>query len=147
MEGEGKGTGGIVLVGDAGRVLMPTSGQGAAFAIEDATVLASCLLNYPPEGLDFSTALKEYTRRRLPRYRRMETVASFAARLSVGRTWLQRVLRDYVSGLFSVPMGDVATALGEDGEGGKRTERWWEDWTSDRWLLGERFEVKEEKRE
>ena len=151
QRGKGKGKGNIVLVGDAGRVLMPTAGQGAAFAIEDATVLANCLLNYPPtekeEGgtaLDFSSAVKEYTRRRLPRYRRIEAIASFAARMSVGRTWVQRAMRDYLSGLFGVPMGD-ATAR-EDGKGGKRKEWWWEDWTSDRWLVGERFEVKEEEK-
>lgn len=151
---EGGGRGNIVLVGDAGRVLMPTAGQGAAFAIEDATVLADCILNYPPAAtssssslgvvVDFSDALKEYTRRRLPRYRRIEAIATFAARMSVGGTWVERVMRDYVSALFGVGMGDYGK-LGEEGKGqGKRKGWWWEDWTSDRWLVGERFEVREE---
>ncbi|KAG7009889.1 hypothetical protein G7Y79_00001g001610 [Physcia stellaris] len=131
----GTGRGNVVLVGDAGRVLMPTAGQGAAFAIEDATVLADCVLNYPPSSagavVDFGDALKEYTRRRLPRYRRIEAIATFAARMSVGGS------------------GDGGYGkLGEEGpEGkgkGKRKGWWWEDWTSDRWLVGERFEVREE---
>ena len=144
------GRGDIVLVGDAGRVLMPTAGQGAAFAIEDATVLADCLLNYPPSsgsGTDFSNAVKEYTRRRLPRYRRIEAIATFAARMSVGGSWVERAMRDYISGLFGVGMGDYGK-LGEGGPEakgqGKRKGWWWEDWTSDRWLVGERFEVREE---
>lgn len=150
------GRGNIVLVGDAGRVLMPTAGQGAAFAIEDATVLANCLLNYPPTSSsssssgsvwDFSDAIKEYTRQRLPRYRRIEALAMFAARVSVGRTWVERVMRDYFTALFGVGMGGYGK-LGEEGPEpkGKGKGWWWEDWTSDRWLVGERFEVKEEGR-
>ncbi|KAN0096747.1 FAD/NAD(P)-binding domain containing protein [Hyaloscypha variabilis] len=51
----------VVLIGDAARLMLPTSGQGACFAIEDATVLANALLNNPPSEqdgrLDFSQAI------------------------------------------------------------------------------------------
>lgn len=61
-------------------------------------------------------------------------------------------MRDYLSGLFStstmvdgsVGSGEAAGVGGGQGKGEKRKERWWEKWTSDRWLVGERFEVREE---
>ncbi|KAE9371769.1 FAD/NAD(P)-binding domain-containing protein [Stipitochalara longipes BDJ] len=65
----------VVLIGDAARLMLPTSGQGACFAIEDATVFANSLLNNPPSTqnarLDFSQAIKEYVQARLPRSKSM----------------------------------------------------------------------------
>jgi 2-polyprenyl-6-methoxyphenol hydroxylase-like FAD-dependent oxidoreductase len=49
--------------------------SGACFAIEDATVLANALLNNPPSSqngaLDFSKALEEYVKARVPRSKSM----------------------------------------------------------------------------
>jgi len=39
--------GNIVLIGDAAHATTPNMGQGACLAIEDAAVLANCLLRYP----------------------------------------------------------------------------------------------------
>ncbi|PMD62359.1 FAD/NAD(P)-binding domain-containing protein [Hyaloscypha bicolor E] len=65
----------MVLIGDASRLMLPTSGQGACFAIEDATVLANALLNNPPSSqtgeLDFSAAISAYTSARIPRSKSM----------------------------------------------------------------------------
>jgi 2-polyprenyl-6-methoxyphenol hydroxylase-like FAD-dependent oxidoreductase len=68
-------TSNVVLIGDAARLMLPTSGQGANFAIEDATILANALLNHPPssqnEKLDFSAAISSYTALRIPRSKSM----------------------------------------------------------------------------
>jgi FAD-dependent urate hydroxylase len=62
----------VVLIGDAARLMLPTSGQGANFAIEDATILANALLNHSPNGkLDFSAAISSYTALRIPRSKSM----------------------------------------------------------------------------
>ena len=135
--GGSSGRGNIVLIGDAAKVLMPTAGQGAAFAIEDATVLADCLLNYPPHLVEnipnFSTAVKEYTRQRLPRYQRISTMAYWGARIGIGRTWADRFVRDYLAGLAPAP---------KSGAWDQRERSWWEKLDGQEWLLEPKFEVK-----
>lgn len=105
----------IVLIGDAARTVMPSSGQGTSFAIEDATVLADCLLQYPlsaPEGegggegerkngvkTNEQQALTEYAKRRVKRSKQMLKFASLSCEFGLGRQWYWRLLRD-VSGGF-----------------------------------------------
>jgi 2-polyprenyl-6-methoxyphenol hydroxylase-like FAD-dependent oxidoreductase len=55
--------GAVVLVGDAAHPMLPSLGQGACQAIEDAAVLAQALAEAP----DVAVALREYERRRRPR--------------------------------------------------------------------------------
>lgn len=52
-------------------------------------------------------------------------------------------MRDYLSAWSNAPTADASVGDRER-EGVKRKERWWEKYTSDRWLIGERFEVREE---
>lgn len=83
-----------VLIGDAARTMLPTSGQGTGFAIEDATVLASQLLRSIESGEgDLRKALAEYARLRQKRSTKMATVAASAGKISVGDTALWRALR------------------------------------------------------
>ncbi|KAL9607662.1 MAG: hypothetical protein Q9167_007442 [Letrouitia subvulpina] len=148
------GKGNIVLIGDAARVLMPTAGQGAAFAIEDATVLADCLLNNPSINThvlapssssssqfrpNFSVAIKDYTKQRLPRYKRISQVASWGARLGMGRTWFDRFMRDWLAAWL--PM-QKSTAEKKVEKNNKKKERWWKTFTDEDWLIEEQFEVR-----
>ncbi|GKT86255.1 salicylate hydroxylase [Colletotrichum tofieldiae] len=102
------GGGNIALLGDAARLMLPTSGQGTGFAIEDATVLANMLLKHcgsytkgtktaPPAGSDLRAAVKEYARLRVPRSEKMATMASWVGSVGVGSTWFYRVLRHYAA--------------------------------------------------
>lgn len=131
------GKGNIVLIGDAARVLMPTAGQGAGFAIEDATVLADCLLNHPPNLINgtsnFSDAIKEHTRQRLPRYTKISTLAYWGARIAIGRTWADRLARDYLSTLSPRPKSNV---------GNQQEKTWWQKLDGQEWLLDPKFEVR-----
>jgi 2-polyprenyl-6-methoxyphenol hydroxylase-like FAD-dependent oxidoreductase len=64
------GEGRMTLLGDAAHPITPNLGQGAAQAIEDAVVLATCL----GSASDVPTALRDYEARR------MERTASFTTR-------------------------------------------------------------------
>lgn len=58
----------VVLVGDAAHPVLPTSGSGAGFALEDAVTLSACLSRSPG---DPSAAFEDFQRRRKPRTSRM----------------------------------------------------------------------------
>lgn len=68
-------TGRIGLLGDAAHAMVPYLAQGACQSIEDAWVLATCLKNHGPAGVQ--DALLEYARRRQPRTTRIQAGARF----------------------------------------------------------------------
>lgn len=93
--------GNIVLIGDAARLIMPCGGQGTSFAVEDATVLAECLLQHPLEPTKHENleqgALKEYAKKRVPRSKQMATYTGYTCEAGLARTWYWRALRDTTS--------------------------------------------------
>lgn len=58
------------LLGDAAHPFVPTSGQGAQMALEDAVTIADCLARYGKTGI--SVALDEYVQRRHLRATRVQ---------------------------------------------------------------------------
>ena len=73
--------------------------------IEDATVLADSLLKNPPPEDDSGnsrSALEEYAQRRVPRSKKVATMASWSRAFSMGERWYWRWIRD-ISALS--PMG------------------------------------------
>jgi salicylate hydroxylase len=66
------GKGRVTLLGDAAHPMLPYLAQGAAMAIEDAAVLATCLDRNP----DVPAALRTYEASRLPRTTRVQRDAS-----------------------------------------------------------------------
>ncbi|KAL0941729.1 salicylate hydroxylase [Colletotrichum truncatum] len=110
----------IVLIGDAARLMLPTSGQGTGFAVEDATVLASMLLKHCSSPTDtdgtsedgFHAALEEYARSRTTRSKKMAAVASWAGSVWMGTTWYHKLLR-YGSARLT-PSVDLKTKQGKD---------------------------------
>ncbi|KAF7538879.1 hypothetical protein G7Z17_g12557 [Cylindrodendrum hubeiense] len=93
--------GSTVLIGDASRLMMPTSGQGTGFAIEDATVLARELLKHAssPDTDKIRVALEAYARAREPRSKKMASMASFAASWSTNTGLFWKGFRYYSSKL------------------------------------------------
>jgi 2-polyprenyl-6-methoxyphenol hydroxylase-like FAD-dependent oxidoreductase len=91
----------VVLVGDAARLMLPTSGQGTGFAIEDATVLARELLKHAsaPKSNTIREALEAYANARVPRSKKMAFMAKFAASMSTSDGLFWRGLRYYSSKL------------------------------------------------
>ena len=68
-------SGRIALLGDAAHAMVPYLAQGACQSIEDAWVLATCLKNHGPAGVQ--DALLEYQQRRQPRTTRIQAGARF----------------------------------------------------------------------
>ncbi|PVH78994.1 FAD/NAD(P)-binding domain-containing protein [Cadophora sp. DSE1049] len=95
-----------VVIGDASRAMLPSSGQGACFAIEDATVLANSILNNSPtdyETITFKDAISEYVRFRVPRSKRMATQSYWTGVVGLAARFWWRWLRDFGSAWF--PLG------------------------------------------
>lgn len=61
-------SGRVVLLGDAAHPVLPTSGSGAAMALEDAIAIAACLRRHPG---DPTAAFAEFEARRMPRTTRL----------------------------------------------------------------------------
>ena len=79
------GTGRVTLLGDAAHAALPTLGQGAAQAIEDAAVLAHYLTHTPlADAGAVETALRAYEARRIPP---TTMVINEAWRISRSYTW------------------------------------------------------------
>lgn len=95
--------GNVVVIGDASRVMVPSSGQGACFGIEDATVLAKYLLNRTPDEEGFGDVLSRFAEERAPRNKRMANQSYWTGLLTLGDRWYWRWLRDLGSRLM--PMG------------------------------------------
>lgn len=90
--------GNMVLLGDAARLMLPTSGQGTGFAIEDATVLAKHLLKHASTSqYSLRSALEDYARVRVPRSKKMSMAASWSASMGTSTAWYWRAVRYYGS--------------------------------------------------
>jgi FAD-dependent urate hydroxylase len=108
------GNASVAVIGDASRVMVPSSGQGACFGIEDATVLANALFNNP---MSFETAVREYVTERVPRSKRMASQSYWTGVVSLGERWWWRWLRDM--GTKWIPMSKV-----QDSQLGRQKIRW-----------------------
>ena len=84
-----------VLTGDAAHATSPSSGQGAALAIEDALVLAKCLRDLPGHAEAFA----RFEALRRPR---AERVVAYSARISGSKAAgpVARVFRDLMMPVF-----------------------------------------------
>ena len=107
------GKGPVTLLGDACHPMLPFMAQGAATAIEDAAVLASCLANAD----DVSTALKRYAALRQPRTAWIQRLARRNARifhLSGLAAWARdRVAKRGSERIMDAVYGYDALAAGE----------------------------------
>jgi len=78
-----------VLIGDAAHPMTPDLGQGACQAIEDAVVLADCLIPNRP----LEESLADFTARRLQRVRRIVREARVLGRLNSSTSRLSEMVR------------------------------------------------------
>ncbi|PWW76478.1 FAD/NAD(P)-binding domain-containing protein [Tuber magnatum] len=123
----------VVLTGDAARVMLPTSGQGACMGIEDATVLANSLLN----SYSIGGALAEYASLRVPRSKSIASQAYWSGIVYMAEHWVVRTARDWLLSLL--PKGRNAKEMWEMEEKAPRDPM--------AWLYSLRLEVKVEDRE
>ncbi|GJJ70238.1 hypothetical protein EMPS_02587 [Entomortierella parvispora] len=83
-----------VLIGDAAHKLLPSSGQGAVNAMEDAVILANCLYDIgttSPE--DINAALKSFQDQRYPHVVEQYKASKTSAKFLYGHTFLEKMIR------------------------------------------------------
>jgi 2-polyprenyl-6-methoxyphenol hydroxylase-like FAD-dependent oxidoreductase len=84
-------TGRVVFAGDAAHAVLPTSGQGASAALEDAVCVGRMIAAPVLAGGDMAAALTAFDRARRPRCRRIARTGVMVARFGadVGPGWRQ----------------------------------------------------------
>ncbi|GJJ70240.1 hypothetical protein EMPS_02589 [Entomortierella parvispora] len=90
-----------VLIGDAAHKLLPSSGQGAVNAMEDAVILANCLYDIGTTSPgDIKAALQSYKDQRLPHVIEQYKASKATAKFMYGHTFLERCIRFAVFNLI-----------------------------------------------
>ncbi|KAF9317613.1 hypothetical protein BKA57DRAFT_54245 [Linnemannia elongata] len=97
----------VVLIGDACHKMLPTSGQGAINAMQDAVILANCLYDLEdvqPESL--TAAFKSYKQQRYCEAKKQITNSKVNAKISSGQTKVDRAIRHVVLNYIPRSMQD-----------------------------------------
>ncbi|KAG0249955.1 hypothetical protein BG011_008779 [Mortierella polycephala] len=90
----------VVLIGDACHKMLPSSGQGAINAMQDAVILANCLYDLKSTSLeDVDAALKDYKEQRYPHAKQQVGISSTTGKILYGQTWNERLWRKVVFSL------------------------------------------------
>lgn len=87
----------VVLIGDACHKMLPTSGQGAMNAMQDAVVLANCLYDLKdlsPESL--TAAFEDYKSQRYKEAKKQVANSKLNARVSSGQTFVEKIVRHLI---------------------------------------------------
>ncbi|KAF9104177.1 hypothetical protein BGX29_002271 [Mortierella sp. GBA35] len=83
-----------ILIGDAAHKLLPSTGQGAVNAIQDAVVLANCLYDLKPTCFEnIKAALTDFKEQRFDYVKAQYAGSQFQARLKYGHTFTERIMR------------------------------------------------------
>ncbi|KAF9928110.1 hypothetical protein FBU30_002646, partial [Linnemannia zychae] len=93
--------GSIVLIGDACHKMLPTSGQGAMNAMQDAVILANCIYDLEdlrPESL--TAAFRDYKEQRYKHAKKQTINSRINAMISSGQTRTERLFRHVVLNLL-----------------------------------------------
>ncbi|KAI1310825.1 hypothetical protein EDD11_003641 [Mortierella claussenii] len=83
-----------VLIGDAAHKMLPSAGQGAVNAMQDAVVLVNCLFNMPDiSAVSIQAALEDYYKQRYHRADMQFERSKSMAKIMTGQTWAERAMR------------------------------------------------------
>ncbi|KAF9104176.1 hypothetical protein BGX29_002270 [Mortierella sp. GBA35] len=83
-----------VLIGDAAHKILPSTGQGAVNAMQDAVILANCLYDIKPTSFEnIKLALKDYKEQRFHHVKEHYAHSYSNAKLQYGHTWTERIFR------------------------------------------------------
>ncbi|KAG0226926.1 hypothetical protein BGX31_007147 [Mortierella sp. GBA43] len=86
-----------VLIGDACHKMLPSAGQGAVNAMQDAVVLANCLYNMTDSSSSSITAaFQEYYRQRSDRAAMQVERSRNWGKIMSGHTWTERLIRHLI---------------------------------------------------
>ncbi|KAG0366596.1 hypothetical protein BC939DRAFT_482450 [Gamsiella multidivaricata] len=86
-----------VLIGDACHKLLPSAGQGAVNALQDAVILANCIYDLKSTSQeDVSAAFKEFKQQRYPHVIEQYEASKMNAKIIYGQTLIERFIRNVV---------------------------------------------------
>ncbi|KAF9111378.1 hypothetical protein BGX27_005017 [Mortierella sp. AM989] len=84
----------VVLLGDSCHKLLPSSGQGAINAMQDAVILANCIYDLQSLSTKHITeALQDYRDQRYPFALEQYKASNLSAKILFGQKWYERALR------------------------------------------------------
>jgi 2-polyprenyl-6-methoxyphenol hydroxylase-like FAD-dependent oxidoreductase len=103
----------VVLTGDAAHAMLPTIGQGAATALEDAVCTGRMIAAPVAAGADLAAALDAFDRARRPRCRQLAREALLLARLDfeLGPGWRQAARNTFLRLLPAGPAFEVGARI------------------------------------
>ncbi|KAF9089598.1 hypothetical protein BGX23_006564 [Mortierella sp. AD031] len=84
----------IALIGDACHKMLPSAGQGATNAMEDAVIIANCIYDLASNSrADVEVALNDYREQRFEHAKQQVENSNMAGKLFYGQTWLEKLIR------------------------------------------------------
>ncbi|KAF9353375.1 hypothetical protein BGX26_008863 [Mortierella sp. AD094] len=87
----------IVLLGDAAHKFLPSGGQGACNAMQDAVILANCIYDLPSLNTeDINAAFEDYREQRYPHAKSQIERADFLGKVMFGQTFSEKVIRHFL---------------------------------------------------
>ncbi|KAF9908822.1 hypothetical protein BX616_011370, partial [Lobosporangium transversale] len=88
----------IALIGDACHKMLPSAGQGAINAMQDAVVVANCIyeLGSSTSQEDIEAALQDYKDQRFVHAKEQVRNSNVSGRLLYGQTWFSKLVRTVI---------------------------------------------------
>ncbi|KAI8359718.1 hypothetical protein B0O80DRAFT_495220 [Mortierella sp. GBAus27b] len=84
----------IALIGDACHKMLPSAGQGAINAMQDAVIVANCLYDLKSKSQrHIEAALQDYKEQRYAHAKKQVHISSMVGRVLYGQTWFERFIR------------------------------------------------------
>ncbi|KAG0374981.1 hypothetical protein BGX24_009679 [Mortierella sp. AD032] len=85
----------VALIGDACHKMLPSAGQGATNAMEDAVIIANCIyeLGSSFSKTDIEAALNDYREQRFEHAKEQVENSNMAGKLFYGQTWVEKLIR------------------------------------------------------
>ncbi|KAG0298222.1 hypothetical protein BGZ98_000274 [Dissophora globulifera] len=89
-----------ILIGDAAHKMLPSAGQGAVNAMQDAVILANCIFDIAHDATaqNITAAFKDFKEQRYPHVQHQFDISKTMAKVIYGQTWSERFLRQIVFG-------------------------------------------------
>ncbi|GJJ71516.1 hypothetical protein EMPS_03866 [Entomortierella parvispora] len=88
-----------VLIGDAAHKLLPSTGQGAVNALQDAVILGNCLYEVQPTShQNIQKCFQSFRKQRYDHVKASYEASRNAAKLQYGHTFSERLLRQIIFG-------------------------------------------------
>ncbi|CAO3574680.1 unnamed protein product [Mortierella alpina] len=96
----------VILIGDAAHKMLPSAGQGAVNAMQDAVILANCLYEIAnnPTSKNITAAFQDFKDQRFPHVKFQFDSSKLMAKVIFGQTWSERLLRRIVFGYLPESM-------------------------------------------